>query len=112
MPVNAPITKVSRCRKYGAKIHLIGADIMEARQYGLKLASEEKLQYINGYDHPHILAGQGEMVRSSFDSPRGFSHPIPALRIKICNIIQNYYIYPFSWNLSAILSKKVPIFSH
>lgn len=59
MPINAPITKVSKCRMYGAKIHSIGKDIIEARDYGLKLADEQDLAYINGYDHPDILAGQG-----------------------------------------------------
>ena len=59
MPLNASIAKVSRCKKYGAKIHLLGKDIIEARDHGLKLAGEKKLVYINGYDHPHVLAGQG-----------------------------------------------------
>jgi len=59
MPMNAPITKVSRCQKYGAKIHMIGSDIIEARDYGLKLASEENLVYINGYNHHDIIAGAG-----------------------------------------------------
>jgi len=62
MPVNAPITKVSRCEKYGAKIHMVGKDIMEAREYGLQLSRDEKLQYINGYDDPNILAGQGTIA--------------------------------------------------
>jgi len=59
MPVNAPLTKVTQCRKYGAKIHSVGADIIEARDYALTIAAKEKLAYINGYDHPQILAGQG-----------------------------------------------------
>ncbi|XP_057311206.1 L-threonine ammonia-lyase-like isoform X1 [Hydractinia symbiolongicarpus] len=59
MPINAPITKVSQCRKYGAVIHMIGDDIIEARDYGLNIAAKEGLAYINGYDHPDILAGQG-----------------------------------------------------
>lgn len=59
MPVNAPVAKVSRCQKYGAKIHMVGKDVIEARDHGLRLAEEQRLVYINGYDHPHILAGQG-----------------------------------------------------
>ena len=31
----------------------------EAKNHALKLANEEDFTYINGYDHPHILAGQG-----------------------------------------------------
>ena len=29
MPLNAPIMKVSQCRKYGATIHVVGSDIIE-----------------------------------------------------------------------------------
>ena len=29
MPMNAPIMKVSQCRKYGATVHVIGIDIIE-----------------------------------------------------------------------------------
>ena len=27
----------------------------------MRLAKEKSLTYINGYDHPHIIAGQGTM---------------------------------------------------
>ena len=27
----------------------------------MRLAKEKGLTYINGYDHPHIIAGQGTM---------------------------------------------------
>jgi len=59
MPINGPIMKVNQCRKYGAEIHVIGADIIEAKEHAMKIARERQLAYINGYDHPHILAGQG-----------------------------------------------------
>ncbi|XP_057311655.1 putative threonine dehydratase [Hydractinia symbiolongicarpus] len=59
MPMNAPIMKISQCRKYGATVHVIGNDIMEAKNHAMKIAREDGLAYINGYDHPHILAGQG-----------------------------------------------------
>ena len=48
MPVNAPITKVSHCRNYGATVHLVGNDLLEATEFGLKVASQEGLEYING----------------------------------------------------------------
>ena len=31
MPINAPIMKVNQCRKYGANVHVVGADIMGVR---------------------------------------------------------------------------------
>ncbi|XP_076057757.1 uncharacterized protein LOC143035096 [Oratosquilla oratoria] len=61
MPLVAPIMKVQACRQYGANVIVRGNDIGEGRVYALKKAKEEGLLYINGYDHPHILAGQGTM---------------------------------------------------
>lgn len=31
----------------------------EAKSYAMKMSEEKGLLYINGYDHPHIMAGQG-----------------------------------------------------
>jgi len=59
MPVNAPIMKVKQCKLYNANVHLTGADIIEAKARAMAIADEEDLCYINGYDHPYILAGQG-----------------------------------------------------
>ncbi|XP_037777571.1 L-threonine ammonia-lyase-like isoform X2 [Penaeus monodon] len=61
MPLVAPIMKVQACRQYGANIIVKGSDIGECREIALKMAKEQDLLYINGYDHPHILAGQGTM---------------------------------------------------
>ena len=38
---------------------MYGKDIGEARDRALVIAKERNMIYINGYDHPHILAGQG-----------------------------------------------------
>lgn len=59
MPVNAPIMKVTKCKKYGANVVSVGADLIEAKDHAMKISREKRLAYINGYDHPHILAGQG-----------------------------------------------------
>lgn len=61
MPIVAPIMKVENCKKYGANVIIHGADIGESRLLALKIGKKKGLQYINGYDHPHILAGQGTM---------------------------------------------------
>ncbi|KAK7085044.1 hypothetical protein SK128_026828 [Halocaridina rubra] len=61
MPLVAPIMKVQACRQYGANIVVKGNDIGECREIALKMAKDQGLLYINGYDHPHILAGQGTM---------------------------------------------------
>lgn len=61
MPRFAPITKVENCRRLGATVLLEGADIGEARTRAEVLVKEKGLAYINGYDDPAIIAGQGTM---------------------------------------------------
>ena len=37
----------------------LGKDMAEAKALAMQMAKDEGLIYINGYDHPHIMAGQG-----------------------------------------------------
>ncbi|XP_068618936.1 L-threonine ammonia-lyase [Battus philenor] len=59
MPNVAPIMKIENCRSYGANVIIHGDDMKEAKYHAMALAKEKGLTYINGYDHPHIMAGQG-----------------------------------------------------
>ncbi|XP_050674989.1 L-threonine ammonia-lyase [Leptidea sinapis] len=59
MPNIAPIMKIEKCRSYGAEVIVHGHDMKEAKYHAMMLAKEKGLTYINGYDHPHIMAGQG-----------------------------------------------------
>mmetsp|Transcript_4601 Transcript_4601/g.8376 ORF Transcript_4601/g.8376 Transcript_4601/m.8376 type:complete len:481 (-) Transcript_4601:1745-3187(-) len=59
MPTVAPMTKIMNCRDYGAKVIIQGAHIVEAKGHAEKLAAEQGFTYINGYDHPDIIAGAG-----------------------------------------------------
>jgi threonine dehydratase len=59
MPRFAPLTKVSRCRGYGAEVVLHGDDFAAARTRADELAAERGLTYVHGYDAPAIIAGQG-----------------------------------------------------
>ena len=61
MPVVAPIMKVENCKKYGATVIIHGQNIGEARERALVMGKDRGLMYINGFDHPIILAGQGTM---------------------------------------------------
>ncbi len=67
MPKFAPLTKVTNCRRLGATVLLHGANIGEARLKADELAAAGGLTYINGFDDPAIIAGQGtiglEIVR-------------------------------------------------
>lgn len=59
MPTVAPLTKVDKCRKFGANILIHGAHIGESREFAK--AEYPELKYINGYDDPEIIAGAGTM---------------------------------------------------
>lgn len=61
MPIIAPLMKVQNCKTYGAEVIVHGKNLHESRQYAMKLGKENGKLYINGYDHPHIIAGQGTM---------------------------------------------------
>ena len=61
MPTVAPLAKVDKCRKFGARIIIHGAHIGEAKEFAETLVESEGLTYINGYDDPAIIAGAGTM---------------------------------------------------
>ena len=61
MPRYAPLTKVTNCRGFGAKVVLHGATFSEARARADGIAAAEDLTYISGYDDPPIIAGQGTL---------------------------------------------------
>ncbi|KAL0819568.1 hypothetical protein ABMA28_007659 [Loxostege sticticalis] len=61
MPNVAPIMKIQKCQSYGANVIIQGHDMKEAKHHAMTLAKQQDLTYINGYDHPHIMAGQGTM---------------------------------------------------
>ena len=59
MPRFAPLTKVVNCRRFGATVVLDGANIAESRSRADVIAAAQELTYLNGYDDPAIIAGQG-----------------------------------------------------
>ncbi len=59
MPRFAPLTKVANCRRFGATVVLQGATFAEARAHADQIAASQGLTYINGFDDPPIIAGQG-----------------------------------------------------
>src|SRR5947207_1410799 len=61
MPRFAPLTKVNNCRRLGATVILHGADIAEARARADEIGKKQRLTYINGFDDPDIIAGQGTL---------------------------------------------------
>src|ERR1700730_18686684 len=61
MPHYTPLIKVSNCQMLGANVILHGKDFAEAKAEADKIAAENGLAYIDGYDDPAIIAGQGTM---------------------------------------------------
>ena len=61
MPRFAQLMKVENCRRLGATVVLHGSDLAEARLRADEIAAEKSLRYINGYDDPAIIAGQGTL---------------------------------------------------
>src|SRR4051812_27695107 len=61
MPRFAPLTKVTNCRRFGADVILQGNTFAEARSRADEIAADKGLTYINGYDDPPIIAGQGTL---------------------------------------------------
>ena len=61
MPKHAPLIKVNNCQKLGANVVLHGKDFGEAKSYAHEIAAEKGLAYVDGYDDPAIIAGQGTM---------------------------------------------------
>jgi threonine dehydratase len=59
MPRFAPLTKVVNCQRFGARVILHGDTLAEARARAASIVADESLTYINGYDDPAIIAGQG-----------------------------------------------------
>jgi threonine dehydratase len=61
MPKYAPLIKIGNCQKLGATVVLHGKDFTEAKEKAHEIAKERGLAYIDGYDDPAIIAGQGTM---------------------------------------------------
>ena len=61
MPKFAPLVKVNNCQKLGATVVLHGKDFGESKAHAHEIAKERALAYIDGYDDPAIVAGQGTM---------------------------------------------------
>jgi threonine dehydratase len=61
MPRIAPITKIQNCRELNANVIIHGSHIGEAREKAMTLAAEARLTYINGFDHPAVIAGAGTL---------------------------------------------------
>jgi threonine dehydratase len=51
--------KIRQCKLYGAEVIIRGENFADAKAHGMSLETARGLTYINGYDDPYIIAGQG-----------------------------------------------------
>src|SRR4051812_39041152 len=61
MPKYAPLIKIGNCQKLGATVVLHGNDFAEAKTHAHSIGQKRGFAYIDGYDDPAIIAGQGTM---------------------------------------------------
>ena len=59
MPVTTPSVKVEAVRRWGAKVKLVGDSYDEAYEYAQEVCEKQKSLFINPFDDPLIIAGQG-----------------------------------------------------
>ncbi|KAI4454474.1 threonine dehydratase mitochondrial-related [Holotrichia oblita] len=59
MPVIAPLMKIQKCKDMKGNVIVQGENMAEAKAIAMKIARDTGANYVNGYDNPHILAGQG-----------------------------------------------------
>jgi threonine dehydratase len=60
MPRNAPQSKVDATRGYGATVELEGDDFQAAMSHAKGLVSEDRV-FVEAYDDPAVVAGQGTL---------------------------------------------------
>jgi threonine dehydratase len=67
MPSSAPQIKLAATRGYGAEVVLYDRQTENREEIGRRIADERGLTLIPPYDHPHVMAGQGTLVREMVD---------------------------------------------
>jgi len=61
MPESASIAKVQATRGYGQEVVLYGVDYQAARQRAAAIAASSGASFIDAYDDPWVIAGQGSI---------------------------------------------------
>jgi len=59
MPTTAAIAKVDATRSYGQEVMLAGVDYQAARRAAEEIRDRTGAVFIDAYDDPHVIAGQG-----------------------------------------------------
>jgi threonine dehydratase len=59
MPTTAAIAKIEATRSYGQTVELAGADYQEARRAAEEIRARTGALFVDAYDDPFVIAGQG-----------------------------------------------------
>ncbi|HZP45318.1 MAG TPA: threonine ammonia-lyase [Candidatus Binataceae bacterium] len=59
MPRTAAIAKIDATRGYGSEVQLVGADYQEARAAAEAFRAQTGALYVDAFDDPYVIAGQG-----------------------------------------------------
>lgn len=59
MPEYTTPSKINAVEEYGADLILKGKDYAQARQVALDISENEKRTFVEGFDDPYVIAGQG-----------------------------------------------------
>lgn len=124
MPLIAPMMKIQLCKQYGANVIVKGKDLSESKAIAMRMAKEKGLMYVNGYDHPHILAGQGTMGLEIMDQvpdadavvvPVGGAGLIAGIAVAVKSINSSVKVYGVESercaSFSAALKVGKPVFT-
>jgi threonine dehydratase len=68
MPVTAPEIKVKSVKRFGSKVLLHGDNFDQASKKARQMAKEQKLEFIEAFDDPLTIAGQGTVGKESWMS--------------------------------------------
>ncbi|XP_053613762.1 L-threonine ammonia-lyase-like isoform X2 [Plodia interpunctella] len=116
MPTVAPIMKIQKCQGYGAEVIVHGLNMREAKYRAMEIAKEKGITYVNGYDHPHIIAGQGtvglEIIEQVPDLdavlvPVGGAGLLAGVAVAIKHVKPHVLVYGVETNKCASMQEAV-----
>ena len=100
----------------GAEVVLHGMSFDETRDHAMELAAQRDLLYINGFDHPDVIAGQGSVGVEILEDVPGretnlhadlLGRLTPWFRLNFISMIQKCYPFYIIFNTAFEKSKIV-----